>query len=269
MPRPYVVGLTGGIASGKSTIAAMLAAELDGSGGALLECDKLGWRAYDPTDGAASAATRDALEAAFKGDAKGGTLLAADGTVDRTKLGPIVFSAKEKMDALNAIVWPAIAALAEAELAEMGESGTKVVIMEAAVLLEAGWDVWVDEVWVVNCPREKQRTRLCDRQKGLSEADADKRLNSQMSLEDRLAKVKGSFCPVHVVIDNSGSLANATTGSSTACAALLKRLEDHHDRTLAEGTGAKRAMPSCGCSWLVILGGVAVAGLFSAFSASK
>ena len=198
MPRPFVIGLTGGIASGKSTIAKRLADEL----GTLLECDKLGWRAYDPKDGKEGAACRDALEAAFKGDAEGGTLLAEDGTVDRRKLGPIVFSAKAKMDELNGIVWPRIAAMAEKELEEMGSRGVKVVVMEAAVLLEAGWDAWVDEVWVVSCPAAKQQARLISRN-NLKPEDAAKRLASQMSLEERVGKAD-------VVIDNGGTLTIAT-----------------------------------------------------------
>ena len=67
------------------------------------------------------------------------------------------------MDELNGIVWPRIAAMAEKELEEMGSRGVKVVVMEAAVLLEAGWDAWVDEVWVVSCPAAKQQARLISR----------------------------------------------------------------------------------------------------------
>ena len=246
MPRPFVVGLSGGIASGKSSIAALLAAELAPAGGAALDCDKLGHRAYDPADGPAGVATRDALERAFSADAKGGTLLKEDGTVDRTKLGPIVFAAKEKMDDLNAIVWPAIAALAELELGKLGDEGVKIVIMEAAVLFEAGWETWVDEVWIVSCPPDVQRRRLCQRDTRLTAADADKRLASQMSIDDRLAKA--AACRAHtVVIENSGSLTEATERSAAACSALLRRMADGG----GGGAGAR------GCSWPVLLGAAA------------
>lgn len=75
-----------------------------------------------------------------------------DGTIDRRKLGPIVFSSKAKMDALNAIVWPVIAKLFQEEVDRLVKTqGVKVIVLEAAVLIEAGWENLVDEVWVVTC----------------------------------------------------------------------------------------------------------------------
>ena len=78
-----------------------------------------------------------------------------DGTIDRRKLGPIVFASKQKMDALNAIVWPVIAKLfmEEGEKAVKSQ-GARIIILEAAVLIEAGWESFVDEVLVVTCSTE-------------------------------------------------------------------------------------------------------------------
>eukprot|EP01052_Picozoa_sp_SAG31_P054657 SAG31_NODE_14676_length_793_cov_1.165706_1_plen_107_part_10 len=97
--------------------------------------------------------TRDALEAEFGAEAPDGTLLRQDdGTVDRKKLGAIVFANKDRMTALNAIVWPAIAKMVDSELCLMRKSGKKLVLMEAAILLEADWAAWIDEVWMVGGP---------------------------------------------------------------------------------------------------------------------
>ena len=218
-PRPFVIGLTGGIASGKSTLAATIAERLGAAhGGELLDCDKLGHQAYNPAAGAAGAATRDALEAEFGAEAAGGTLLAEDGTVDRAKLGPIVFGDQARMEALNGIVWPAIAALAELELRAAAKRGCEAVCMEAAVLLEAGWEAMVDEVWVVYCPPEVSAERLCARN-GFSREEAAKRLARQMPTEARLAKAD-------VVLLNDRSPAAGAAAALAACAELDERLRE-------------------------------------------
>jgi len=113
--KPYIIGITGGIASGKSVLAEVLAKEVKSANGVLVNADILGHKAYNPEteDGKAC---RDAIEAEFKNDAEGNTLLMEDGIIDRRKLGPIVFASKLKMDALNAIVWPVIAKLFQGEV---------------------------------------------------------------------------------------------------------------------------------------------------------
>ena len=190
---PYVVALTGGIASGKSTLTAMFAEQVPRS--KVLDCDKLGWNAYSP-ETEAGRACRDELEAEFKHEAEGGTLLQEDGSVDRKKLGTIVFKDRSRMEALNAIVWPAIAALADKELRAMHADGVEVCCMEAAVLLEAGWNSWVDETWVVAVSPAIANERLCSRNK-LQPVDAQKRIDCQMSNAARVAQA-------HVVMNNSG-----------------------------------------------------------------
>ena len=213
---PYVIGLTGGIASGKSSIAKMFS-EVPNS--RVLDCDKLGWNAYSP-DTADGRACRDALETEFKDEAEGGTLLLPDGSIERKKLGPIVFRDKSRMDALNSIVWPAIVALADTELRKMKAEGVEVCCMEAAVLLEAEWDSWVDETWVVAVPPKVANERLCARNK-LTPEDAQKRIDSQMTALERVQRA-------HVVLNNSGPvddswLRTQFTQSATGLASRVGR----------------------------------------------
>jgi phosphopantetheine adenylyltransferase/dephospho-CoA kinase len=162
---PYVIGLTGGIASGKSTARKMLvelasemasAGAIDGgAGGGWLEaidCDLLAHEAYQP-----GTPPFAALVAAF-----GNAIVSADGTIDRKALGALVFheDGGANMKRLTDIVWPATAALAAAKIAA---SKAQVVVMEAAVLLEAQWDAMVDEVWVISASHPAVLERLASR----------------------------------------------------------------------------------------------------------
>ena len=173
------IGLTGGIASGKSTVVEQLR-EL---GAATIDADKLGHQTYEPgTD------TFHAVVAAFGDD-----IVAPDGSIDRAKLGPKVFGHPDGMKRLTDIVWPGIRALAEAELARLDADGTDVAVLEAAVLIEAEWQDLVDEVWVVAVAPEAARERLMARN-GFSAEEADKRIQSQISNQERLSHA-------HIVID--------------------------------------------------------------------
>ena len=148
--NPYVVGVTGGIASGKSTAVKELHATF---GAAVIDCDKLGHQAY-----AKGSETLAAIVTAFGAD-----ILTPEGEVNRAKLGPIVFGSKDEMDKLNGIVWPAIASLVDNQLATFAREGVKLVVMEAAVLIEASWQYLCDEVWVVVAPTKLRLDRLCER----------------------------------------------------------------------------------------------------------
>ena len=180
---PYVIGLTGGIASGKSTARRMVmeivreeAAAAGGEGGGgedggggsgagasgaaaeddvvELDCDKLAHAAYLPGTPA-----YEQLVATF-GE---GIVSSEDGTngaINRKALGALVFAEEANMAKLNAIAWPATAALAKAAISA---STAKIIVMEAAVLLEAGWDDFVDEVWTIAAPHAKVIERLAAR----------------------------------------------------------------------------------------------------------
>src|ERR1043165_2205982 len=129
------VGLTGGIASGKSEVGRMLLAK----GVPLIDADRVAWSVYDPgTEGYARVV-----------EAFGPDVVAEDGRIDRRKLGAIVFSDPARLKQLTDIVWPltgqALADLIQAER----DSGRGILIVEAALLPEAGWKRLMDQVWLV------------------------------------------------------------------------------------------------------------------------
>lgn len=177
------IGLTGGIASGKSTAARYL----EQLGGFVIDADKLGHRVYEP-----GTAGFRAVVSAFGDD-----IVGQDGQVDRRALGAKVFGDADALKRLTDIVWPEIRALAEAEMsALLADDPARVVVLEAAVLFEAGWQDAVDEVWTVVVEPDVALARACARD-GLTEEDVRRRLDSQMSNDDRRSRAD-------VVIDNSG-----------------------------------------------------------------
>ncbi len=167
----HSIGLTGGIASGKSTVVNQLR-EL---GAAIIDADLLGHQTYEP-----GTETFDQVVDAFGED-----IVADDGSIDRTKLGPKVFGHPDGMKRLTDIVWPGIRALAEAELARLDAAGTEAAVLEAAVMIEAGWQDLVSEVWVVAVSRDTARERLMARN-NFSAEEADKRIDSQITNDERL-----------------------------------------------------------------------------------
>jgi phosphopantetheine adenylyltransferase/dephospho-CoA kinase len=166
-----IIGLTGGIASGKSTVADRLR-EL---GAVVVEGDQLGHRVYEPgTSGFEQVV-----------NAFGHDIVAEDGTIDRRILGGKVFGAPEEMERLNGVMWPAIRELAEAEFAKIAEEDPDaVIVFEAAVMIEAEWQDMVAEVWVVTTKQETAIERLKSRN-GLNREQALARIESQMSNRQR------------------------------------------------------------------------------------
>ncbi len=169
-----IICLTGGIASGKSTAVKYLA----GKGAHIIDADVLGHRAYDP-------GTRAHAEviATFGEDVR-----ADDGQIDRKVLGGKVFGKPDALKQLTDIVWPEIRRLAEAEIQQVQASdASQIIVLEAAVLFEAGWDDIGDEVWVITVDRETAIARTMARDDVPREA-VENRLNSQLSNEERAAK---------------------------------------------------------------------------------
>jgi len=168
-----VIGLTGGIGSGKSTVAAILA-EL---GADVLDSDKVGHDAYRPgTDG-----FRQVVEAF------GRDIVAADGTIDRRTLGARVFGDPEALRRLNAIVHPLIGlAVRDWLLRAQAEPRTAPIVIEAAVLMEAGWQFF-DEVWVVVVEPETAIARVTA-SRGMTADEVRRRLAVQMSNEERIRR---------------------------------------------------------------------------------
>ena len=180
----FVIGLTGGIASGKSTAASHLR-EL---GAEVIDADLLGHRIYEPGTRGFENVVR----------AFGDDIVAEDGTIDRRVLGGKVFGKPEELQRLTDIVWPLIRELAEHEIEQIGTSDPdRVIVLEAAVLLEARWDDLADEVWVVVVDQSVAIERLVERN-GMSREDAMARIRSQLSNRERLERSDRA-------IDNSAS----------------------------------------------------------------
>ena len=178
-----ILGLTGGIAAGKSTVARELARR----GAHVIDADRLGHRAYEP----GTRAHREVV------GVFGADVVRAGGAIDRAALGARVFGKPELLSRLTDIVWPEIRWLAEAEIASLRRRNPDgVVVLDAAVLLEAGWEDLADEIWVVVVDRATAVTRAVARG-GLEPAAVEARIDAQLSNEARRARAD-------VVIDNDG-----------------------------------------------------------------
>jgi dephospho-CoA kinase len=184
------VGLTGGIGSGKSEVSRRLAAR----GAVVIDADKAARAVVEPgTPGL------EAIAETF-----GKEVLREDGTLDREKLGAIVFGDPDKLAALNAIVHPLVrnwmVAAEEQAMKGAGEAGGGIVIQDVPLLAENGLAPLYDLVIVVDTPPEAQLDRLT-RLRGMPEDQARARIAAQASREDRLAVAD-------VVMENDGSLAD-------------------------------------------------------------
>lgn len=176
---PYIIGLTGGSASGKSSVGQ----RLEALGAGLVDCDKLGHAAYLP-----GSPTLQKIVDQF-----GSSVLNEDGTINRPALGGIVFSDRSKLEELNSIVWPEISRMAMEKAGQAWKAGVEVVVLDAAVLLEADWDKACHEVWVCTIPRTEAVKRIVERDNKTAE-EAEKRLNSQKSNEQRCKAANTIFC---------------------------------------------------------------------------
>jgi dephospho-CoA kinase len=194
------LGLTGGIASGKSAVAAMLR-EL---GFAVLDADSLAHRLIEP----GLPAYNDVLQEFGPG------VVAPDGRVDRPKLSAIVFADRARLDRLNAIVHPRVAEVVFRQFEEWQRGGTRdAAFVEAALLIESGIHKKLDGLVVAWCTPEQQLERLLAR--GLSEAEARRRITAQLPVEEKLRLATEK-------IDCSGSL-EETRRQVEALATKLRR----------------------------------------------
>jgi dephospho-CoA kinase len=165
------LGITGGIASGKSAVAGMLR-EL---GFRVIDADALGHEVMEP-------GTRAYGEIVTE---FGAGVIGADGRIDRGKLGAIVFADAGKLKRLNAIVHPRVEEEMVRQFAEWEKSGVAdAAFVEAALLVEAGYQKNLDGLVVAWCRPEQQMERLLAR--GLSEVEARRRIASQMPAEEKL-----------------------------------------------------------------------------------
>ncbi len=179
-----VIGLTGGIGSGKSTVSQCLA-EL---GAIILDADEVGHEAFKPN----TEAWREVV-ATF-----GRQILTPSGEIDRKKLGEIVFSNPEFLSQLNQIMHPRMYDLVKAQIEEYRRQGVNVVVLEAAILIEAGWTSLVDEIWITVASEPTVLERL-KKQRGLEEKQTLARIHSQLSTEEWVKNAD-------VLINNDGDL---------------------------------------------------------------
>ncbi|CAB3407052.1 unnamed protein product [Caenorhabditis bovis] len=174
--RPYVIGLTGGIASGKSSIAKYLKEK---HGFDVIDCDKLAHSCYEP-----GSVLCQKIAETF------GTDVIVDGVVDRKKLGSIVFGDSTKLHQLSQLVWPVVQ---ERAMKLVEQSTSQVAVIEAAALVEAGWHKQLPEVWTVFVPPEETIRRVMDRD-SVSEDQAKARMASQITNKERIDNSNVVFC---------------------------------------------------------------------------
>ncbi len=166
-----IAGLTGGLACGKSFVAAALR-EL---GCYVIEADALGHEVMEPGGPAYEAIVREF----------GAEVLRADGTVDRSRLAGLVFTDAERLKKLNAMVHPAVQALAAERFREIGARDPgAIVIYVAAILIETGGHRQVEKLILVSCSRQQQIERAM-RRPGATEKDVLARLERQLPLQEK------------------------------------------------------------------------------------
>ncbi|HQA59494.1 MAG: dephospho-CoA kinase [Tepidanaerobacteraceae bacterium] len=181
----FVVGLTGGIASGKSTVSLLL----KDKGAVIIDADEIARQIMQPDK-----------PAWFKViNHFGHEILNEEEYIDRKKLADIVFSDKRQLEFLNSFTHPEIINEIKSQLEYYKSLQKEVVIIDAALLLEVGLDAIVDEVWVVTVDEKVQLERLMNRDKNLNKEQAMSRIRSQMPQEEKIKYADR-------VIDNSGSI---------------------------------------------------------------
>ena len=185
MADRVIIGLTGGIASGKSTVSRIL----QSYGATIVDADKVGHSVYEPGT--------ECLNDVVKAFGEGIILDDGSGKLNRPALGNIVFSSPEKLEELNKIVWPHI----NRELKRrMDEHVEGILVVEAAVMIEAGWakkDSPYNEVWISWVSPQVAEARLMARN-NFSAEEARKRINSQITNDERLKHA-------NVAIENNGA----------------------------------------------------------------
>lgn len=202
--RPHrpagIIGLIGGIGSGKTTVAGML----EGLGACVIHADAVGHDVYLPATPGWAAVV----------EAFGDDVVAGDGSIDRKRLGAIVFADSAALRRLNAIVHPLIGDAIRARIAATRAAGfTAPIVVEAAILIEAGWRSLVDQVWLVAAPRAAAAERL-QAQRGLSPEEVRRRVDVQLTDDERRVYAD-------VVIENEGSLASLQGQVTTAWQRLM------------------------------------------------
>lgn len=196
------IGLTGGIGSGKSTVAKILA-EL---GTVVWDADVIGHLVYEP-----GMPARDELVAAF-----GTAIVGADGKIDRKALGRIVFADPAALKRLNAIVHPRIFERMAAMVREARAAGERrPIVIEAAILIEAGWQKLFDQIWLVVATREHVIKRV-EHNRKMTREQIEARIHAQLSESERRKWA-------NVVIANDGTLDELRSATAAAFGDALRK----------------------------------------------
>lgn len=201
----HVIGLTGGIGTGKSVVARILQEQ----GATLLDADRVGHEVYLPGRPA-----HEEIVAEF-----GPGVVAEDGTIDRKKLGPIVFSSPERLGRLNAITHPRMKEMMRERLSDADRTGAEVAVLEAALLFDAGWDDLTDEVWVTVVDAETAARRAAERSGIPVEQVLERIQKAQMASDERIRRSD-------LVIDTSGTLEDTRVRTLEAWRELFRRLSE-------------------------------------------
>ena len=180
----FVIGLIGGIGSGKSSVSAIL----HSLGVEIIDADKVGHEAYTPN----SEGWKKVISVF------GQDIVGPENEIDRKKLGGIVFSDPSEMEKLNKLIHPIIHNLVEEKIKLLSLQGVKVVVLEAAILIEANWQDLTDEIWLAKSNQEVVIERVQLRN-NFTREEIIKRIQSQMSNDER---EKHS----DIVIDNNGTI---------------------------------------------------------------
>lgn len=204
----YLIGLTGNIACGKSSVVSYL----QKLGAHTLDADHVTRQVQEPGQ-----AVYQQIVAHFGT----GILSAPNGPIDRKALGNIVFSDPEKLKQLEALVHPEVRHnihtwLGELDQQAAAEQQRRVALIDAIKLLESGWKAHCNAIWVVTCRPEQQAERLMTH-RGMSEAEAWQRINAQPPQAEKIAQAD-------VVIDNSGSLEATYAQIDAAWAKIVPNL---------------------------------------------
>jgi len=204
-PNVYLIGLTGGIACGKSTVLAMLA----NLGARTIDADRVTHALQAP-----GKPVYEQIVAAFPE-----AVPEPGAPLDRRRLAALVFSDPQRLRQLEQIVHPAVRVeirnFIEAAGRAAGSAERPVVVIDVVKLIESGWAQVCDEVWVVTAPEEQQVERLMAT-RGMNEAEARQRIAAQTPQAARLAHAT-------VVLDNSGSLEATRAQVEAAWRAMLQR----------------------------------------------
>ena len=180
-----IIGLTGGIACGKSTVST----ELRTLGAAIIDADALAHELSQPHQPIYNAYV----------ERFGSEIVAADGTIDRAAIARRVFADPAVRAEVEAIAHPIIRSAAEERLRAARAESKRAAVLDVPLLFEAGWDALADETWVVALPREEQLARLLARDTSMDAGEARARIAAQMPLAEKCARAD-------VVIDNSGTV---------------------------------------------------------------